>query len=1341
MTEAPPAGLAEREALALRTFEQLAAERARLETETERTFRYRREEEERAYTVERQRIVSIARADTTDTKAKYEAAKAQILRDGDAETRALEAEYAEAKRAVASKAQTARNRAKKRQEETRWQALAMFEAGKDNAIKQFKAHEKQLKEAGELLEDQKLLTAPVLARVRRFAPPKAEPPTAVAPEQPIEAIEAALARIEEEVKPIDALFLPKFLAPQVFVWPFLLLAGGLSFVLGQSLGLGWKVGPGIAAVVAIAAGVGAFVALAKQARKSVAAVQPPLVATLDEIEHLIPIAMTWAKAAFENAKNEVELKRQRDCGAADDLLATTVADADQKREQAQAEVDAIHPPKIQAAAERKTKALAEADVFFPNALNTIQERYKRDVGGCDAKRQAQIQDTDRTCEAAWAAVVDRWRTGLDEVDAIVRSVNEVSTRMFLDWNQPELDVEAWEPPAGVPPGLRFGGLTLDMADIPQGVPVDPRLKPIGPTRHVFPAVIPFPEQGSVLIKAGDAAGKLEAVKLLQTLMLRYATSIPAGKVRYTIVDPVGLGENFASFMHLADYNEQLITSRIWTETPHIEQRLADLSGHMENVIQKYLRNEFETIEAYNEFAGEVAEPFRVLVVANFPANFSETAARRLLSIASTGARCGVYVLVSLDTKLAVPTGFALKDLEGRCTNFFYRDGKMSWKEPQLGRLPLTYDVPPDSERYTKLMHRYGLLAKNANKVEVPFEYIAPKPEDYWTASSASTFDVPLGRAGATKLQHIKLGKGTSQHVLTAGKTGSGKSTLLHAMITNAALRYSPDEIELYLIDFKKGVEFKVYAAYELPHARVIAVESEREFGLSVLQKLDSELKQRGDTYRDVGCQDLRGYREATGGNPPMPRILLIVDEFQEFFVEDDKIAQEVGLLLDRLVRQGRAFGIHVILGSQSLGGAYSLARSTIGQMAVRIALQCSESDSSLILSEENSAARLLTRPGEAIYNDANGLVEGNNFFQVVWLSDERREAYLRELKQLAHDRGRPPAQQIVFEGNLPAVPSKNHLLAALLEAETWGEPPKADYAWLGEAIAIKDPTAAIFRPQSGANLLVVGQNDLMALGMAITAMIGLAAQHDTNGIEFLLLDGSPADSPMAGKLALIKDVIPHTVREVTMRDLGKVFTEIAAEMERRQREAVTDVPAIYLVIHDIQRFRDLRKSEDDFGFSSPRYGEEDVVRAEPPSRLFGNILKDGPAQGIHTLVWCDSLNNLNRTFDRNGLREFELRVLFQMSANDSSTLIDSPAAGKLGPNRALFFSEEEGRLEKFRPYGLPTEDWLTEVRKHMMSRPIPPPRPAPTPTNGHDDAGSLPAEPTGFGSAFTSLDP
>src|SRR5690606_34059564 len=114
----------------------------------------------------------------------------------------------------------------------------------------------------------------------------------------------------------------------------------------------------------------------------------------------------------------------------------------------------------------------------------------------------------------------------------------------------------------------------------------------------------------------------------------------------------------------------------------------------------------------------------------------------------------------------------------------------------------------------------------------------------------------------------------------------------------------PDEIEFYLIDFKKGVEFKTYATHALPHARVIAIESDREFGTSTLERLDAELRTRGDQFREAGVHDVDSFR-AAHPTVAMPRILLIVDEFQEFFTEDDRYAQTASLLLDRLVRQGR----------------------------------------------------------------------------------------------------------------------------------------------------------------------------------------------------------------------------------------------------------------------------------------------------------------------------------------------------------------------------------------------------------------------------------------------------
>ena len=646
----------------------------------------------------------------------------------------------------------------------------------------------------------------------------------------------------------------------------------------------------------------------------------------------------------------------------------------------------------------------------------------------------------------------------------VAAATDAEGLLVADWGHPAWG--AWGPRrhAPSPPPVRVGDV------IEEGKW----------NRITLAALLPLAGGQSVLFEPVGAA-KDQATQVVQSLLLRLLAAIPPGKLRFTFIDPIGLGQNVDAFMRLADYDEALVTGKAWTEPQHIEQRLADLTEHMENVIQKYLRNQYETIEEYNDQAGEIAEPYRVLAVFDFPANFSETAARRLLSIAQNGPRCGVIPIVLADPSQKMPYGFDLADLERVSTVIRWDGQRCVWEDDDFRDCHLELDQPPPEALFDRILDTWGQAAKEAARVEVPFERIAPPESGWWTADSAVGLRAPLGPAGARRVQELELGQGTAHHVLVAGRVGSGKSTLLHTLITGLGLHYSSDEVQLYLVDFKKGVEFKAYAAHGLPHARVVAIESEREFGLSVVQGLDAELRRRGDLFRGAGVDHIADYRRRS--EQLLPRLFLVVDEFQEFFTEDDAIARDSAQILDRLVRQGRAFGIHVLLGSQTLAGAYSLARSTMDQMAVRIALQCTEADSRLILADDNAAARRLSRPGEAIYNAANGLVEGNNVFQVAWLPDEERNRYLEQIAALARDRGYRPAEpQIVFEGNAPAEVAKNRPLADLLEADGWPRAARAVYAWLGEPIAIKEPTAALFRRQSGSNLLVVGQADEGALG-------------------------------------------------------------------------------------------------------------------------------------------------------------------------------------------------------------------------------------------------------------------
>src|SRR5512138_1287641 len=78
---------------------------------------------------------------------------------------------------------------------------------------------------------------------------------------------------------------------------------------------------------------------------------------------------------------------------------------------------------------------------------------------------------------------------------------------------------------------------------------------------------------------------------------------------------------------------------------------------MEKVIQMYLRNEYATIAEYNAQAGNIAEKYHYLVIADFPSAFSDVAIRRLLHIATSGARCGVFTLIHWDHRHTAPPGF------------------------------------------------------------------------------------------------------------------------------------------------------------------------------------------------------------------------------------------------------------------------------------------------------------------------------------------------------------------------------------------------------------------------------------------------------------------------------------------------------------------------------------------------------------------------------------------------------------------------------------------------------------------------------------------------------------
>jgi hypothetical protein len=1006
--------------------------------------------------------------------------------------------------------------------------------------------------------------------------------------------------------------------------------------------------------------------------------------SLAEARALQETAWAKAEARHRHDTERIQTEFDRTTRELDALWQQTLEEVANMRENRPRAVEEKHE-RIRA---RQVQRLAEATKRIERLqLEAVEQRHETARAArtqLERKRDAALARIQAEHASRWQTLEAEWRAVLDPILGRVAEVNAFAAVEFPDWQ--DTAWADWHPPAAFQNAAKLGRLEVDAPpDAPQKLP--------RPGTVSLPLLLTYPGEGSVLIETTDT-GQEEAVAVINNLIFRLLAATPPGKLSLTLLDPVGLGHHFAALMHLADYEEGQISTRIWTQSTQIEERLAELNEQMEKVIQMYLRNEYATIADYNAQAGTVAEKYHLLVIAGFPVNFSETAARRLLHIATSGARCGVFTMIHWDRRHALPHDFVPDELRRNSTCLTHVGTGFALTQPRPPQGRLVLDLPPDPDFATPFLHRIGQASKVSSRVEVPFSDVTPGESRLWTGDTTEEVRVPIGRSGATKLQHLALGRGTRQHALIAGKTGSGKSNLFHVLITNLALWCSPEEIEFYLVDFKKGVEFKCYATRRLPHARVVAIESDREFGLSVLQRVDEELRRRGDLFRQLGVQDLAGYRRA-GGSDQLPRSLLLIDEFQEFFVEEDRVSQNAAVLLDRLVRQGRAFGIHVLLGSQTLGGAYTLARATLGQMVVRIALQCNEADAYLIMDDGNAAPRLLSRPGEGIYNDAAGALEGNSPFQVVWLPEEVRDSWLARVRSRADRHARAYPGPMVFEGNAPAEVSENRALHAAIHS-TPAAAPAAARIWLGAPNSIKDPTSALFRRQNGSHLLIVGQREESALSLFSLALIALAAQHPPETARCILLDASPPGSPAGQSLERVRRILPHDLLATKPVDVDSVLRELGDELHRRETEAnATPAPAIYLFVHGLQQFRKLR-AEDDFGL-----GLGDSGSAATPSAIFLKLLSEGASHGIHVLATCDTYANVSRFLGRKATGDFEMRVLFQMSAADSASLIDAPNASTLGLHRAILYNEREGLIETFRPYAFPGNDWLDRAGRAL----------------------------------------
>ena len=149
------------------------------------------------------------------------------------------------------------------------------------------------------------------------------------------------------------------------------------------------------------------------------------------------------------------------------------------------------------------------------------------------------------------------------------------------------------------------------------------------------------------------------------------------------------------------------------------------------------------------------------------------------------------------------------------------------------------------------------------------------------------------------------------HLLIAGSTGTGKSVCLNALLGSLLLRSSPDELRMILIDPKK-VELNHYES--IPHLLTPVVTNMKD-AAAVLSNIVREMESRYELMGMKRARNLRDWNEAraAAGEPPMPTILVVIDELADLMMVSPA---EVEDSIIRLAQKSRAVGIHLVLATQ-----------------------------------------------------------------------------------------------------------------------------------------------------------------------------------------------------------------------------------------------------------------------------------------------------------------------------------------------------------------------------------------------------------------------------------------
>lgn len=754
--------------------------------------------------------------------------------------------------------------------------------------------------------------------------------------------------------------------------------------------------------------------------------------------------------------------------------------------------------------------------------------------------------------------------------------------------------------------------------------------------------LPLLNSTSIVVDAPAGSAGLE--QMLQSIVAQAFLSAPPGQVAVTVFNPL-LTTTLSAFQV-----QSAIEAKVFSNVdPNAGAFQKSLETHLTHIVtvDQSMAGSYASLADLISATKQQEHQFRLLVVLDGPRQWPSDALESLERIVRQGATRGVSVLLHIDSTLSLTDhqrSMTLDSLTSTLPVLTSRDG--AWKLTVPGAAKKTFALtPPEalaSAEITRLMGVVGDAVANATLPSIPLtELLVSEP-----GSSVDGLSVYLGRRGQQPVG-FKIGDTNRglNHVLVGGKSGSGKSNLLMVLIYSIAAQYSPDEVAMFLLDFKEGVEFQRFTdgrQQSLPHARVVSIKSDAEFGVSTLQHFVDEIDRRSELFKGANCQDIGTYRRQTG--EPLARWLLLIDEFQVMF--DDEHGEAATALLETVARKGRSYGLHMILASQSLSGVRfhnNKKDAILGQFSARIALQVKEpADSIDFLGQGNPAAAQLRYRGEAVLNLGGGSAE-NQQFVVAHAQDELINQLQSELA-MKHPR-RYPLHLYQGETSVP--------LAELFDRDV-PMPEQGEIAlWLGQHCDVQGQPAQIMLDYRPNDHLVVLGHDLNTAAATLMAAALSAVRLSKEPLTVVVLNGMEARRGRAPSLqgwlaalaragAHVKTYAHHQFFEFTeaceesarvaQRTVAMIFSGDSGEITKSGTYddwMASDLPrlgrsGVHLLAHFSDRSSGLIVRTIDSNYRYVLFVDTPVSEIQKISDRFTGV----PLPGAGRVVLLDRLNNV-----------------------------------------------------------------------------------------------------------------